>query len=348
MSVARLRLLFVIRCFRLGDRESRAMLRGLRSPPGRGSTPSTRMPSKRYTILLADRQTGVTRRFTVGLRPALAALTTVVTLPILIGMGAAWKAKADVADLYASHATLELELGHYHDTTEALTGQIQGLQTALDDLGGRAALDPALRSAMDKLPAIVKSRAMGGGGSESPGMAMLPSLNSPEDTFGLLRDLLQGLESRLQSVESGVEKRNKLAAATPSIWPAAGWLTSAMGNRRDPFTGGRDFHPGLDISADRGSPVYATADGRIVHAARASDYGNLVRIDHGFGLESRYGHLERIDVAEGAAVKRGDRIGTVGSTGRSTAPHLHYEVRVNDRLLNPLQFLLKNARQSGD
>jgi murein DD-endopeptidase MepM/ murein hydrolase activator NlpD len=94
--------------------------------------------------------------------------------------------------------------------------------------------------------------------------------------------------------------------------------------------------------------VYATADGRIVHAGRASDYGNLVRIDHGFGLESRYGHLERIDVAQGVTVKRGDRIGTVGSTGRSTAPHLHYEVRVNDRLLNPLQFLLKNARQSGD
>ncbi len=190
------------------------------------------MPSTRYTILLADRQTGVVRRFTVGLRPAMIVLGTVVTLPVLIGMGAAWKAKADVADLYASHATLELELSSYRDTTEALTGQIQGLQTALDDLGGRAALDPALRSAMDKLPAIVKSRAMGGGGTTTAaGLAMLPSLNSPEDTFGLLRDLLQGLESRLQSVQSGVDKRNKLAAATPSIWPAAGWLTSSMGAR---------------------------------------------------------------------------------------------------------------------
>ena len=307
------------------------------------------MPSSRYTILLADRQTGVMRRFTVGLRPALAVISTVVTLPILIGMGAAWKAKSDVADLYASHTTLELELSSYRETTEALTGQIQGLQTALDDLGGRAALDPALRSAMDKLPAIVKSRAMGGGSSsDAAGLALLPSLNSPEDTFGLLRDLLQGLESRLQSVQSGVEKRNKLAAATPSIWPAAGWLTSSVGNRRDPFTGGADFHPGLDISADRGSPVYATADGKVVHASTYSAYGNLVRIDHGFGLESRYGHLQTIAVAVGSTVKRGDKIGTVGSTGRATGPHLHYEVRVNDRLLNPLQFLLKNARQAAD
>lgn len=307
------------------------------------------MPSTRYTILLADRQTGVVRRFTVGLRPALMVVATVVTLPILIGMGAAWKAKADVADIYASNATLELELSSYRDTTEALTGQIQGLQTALDDLGGRAALEPGLRSAMDKLPAIVKSRAMGGSSTgTAAGLAMLPSLNSPEDTFGLLRELLQGLESRLQSVQSGVDKRNKLAAATPSIWPATGWLTSTVGNRRDPFTGGADFHPGLDISADRGSPVFATADGTIVHASAYSDYGNLVRIDHGFGLESRYGHLQQIAVAVGSTVKRGDRIGTVGSTGRATGPHLHYEVRVNDRLLNPLQFLLKNARQAAN
>lgn len=305
------------------------------------------MPSTRYTILVADRRTGVVRRFTVRLRPTLVVLVSVVTLPVLVGMGAAWKAKSDVADLFASHATLELEVASYRGATEALTGQIQGLQTALDDLGGRAALDPALRSAMDKLPAIVKSRAMGGGRADAAGLALLPSLNSPEDTFGLLRDLLQGLESRLESVQSGVDKRNALAAATPSLWPAAGWLTSAMGARRDPFTGGADFHPGLDISADRGSPVYATADGTVVHASAFSDYGNLIRIDHGFGLESRYGHLSKFDVGVGSKVKRGDLIGQVGATGRATAPHLHYEVRVNDRLLNPLQFLLKSARETG-
>jgi murein DD-endopeptidase MepM/ murein hydrolase activator NlpD len=304
------------------------------------------MPSTRYTILLADRQTGVVRRFTVGLRPALLVLSAVIGLPVLIGMGAAWKAKADVADIFATNATLELELSNYRGATEALTGQIQGLQTALDDLGGQAALDPALKSAMDKLPAIVKSRAMGGGSPDASALAMLPGLNSPEDTFGLLRDLLQGLETRLQSVQSGVDRRNALAAATPSIWPATGWLTSAMGNRRDPFTGAPDFHPGLDISADRGSPVYATADGTIRFSGAYSSYGNLVTIDHGFGLESRYGHLSTRDVAQGQAVRRGDQVGTVGSTGRATAPHLHYEVRVNDRLLNPLQFLLKSARRA--
>ena len=96
---------------------------------------------------------------------------------------------------------------NYRSATEALTGQIQGLQTALDDLGGQAALDPALQSAMDSLPAIVKNRAMGGGGGGgATAAAMLPGLHSPENTFGLLRDLLQGLESRLQSVQSDVRQ----------------------------------------------------------------------------------------------------------------------------------------------
>jgi murein DD-endopeptidase MepM/ murein hydrolase activator NlpD len=260
-------------------------------------------------------------------------------------MGAAWKAKADVADLFASHTTLELELSNYRVATEALTGQIQGLQTALDDLGGRAALDPALKSAMDKLPAIVKARAMGGGGDgAAAAAAMLPGLNSPEDTFGLLRDMLQGLESRLRSVHSGIDKRNALAAATPSIWPAHGWLSSSVGRRTDPITGGDDFHHGLDISADSGSAIYATADGTVTLARREGAYGNLVTIDHGYGLETRYGHMSKFEVQAGAKVKRGDIIGRVGSTGRATGPHLHYEVRVNGRLLNPLQLLLQQRR----
>jgi murein DD-endopeptidase MepM/ murein hydrolase activator NlpD len=171
-----------------------------------------------------------------------------------------------------------------------------------------------------------------------------PGLNSPEDTFGLLRDLLAGLESRLRLVRSDVDRRNALAAATPSIWPAHGWLSSTMGMRTDPFTGERDYHQGLDIAADRGAPVYATADGTVRQASYQGAYGNLVVIDHGFGLETRYGHLSAFEVKDGDVVKRGDLIGLVGATGRATSPHLHYEVRVNGRVLNPLQMLLGQRR----
>lgn len=306
------------------------------------------MLSKRYTVVLADRTTGVVRRFTVRLRPIVIGFVSVVTLPMLIGTGAALKARYDVDHLYASNATLELENANYRAATEQLAGQIMALQTAMSDLGTRAALDPSLQNSMDRLPAIVKSRAMGGPTASTTLALVTSGLGSPENTFGLLKDLLSGLEDRLQTVSTDVDKRNQLAAATPSIWPTHGWLSSSMGNRSDPFTGEKDFHPGLDISADKGDPVYATADGKVVNASAAGNYGNLVILDHGYGLETRYGHLSAFKVELGQTVKRGDLVGLVGSTGRATSSHLHYEVRANGRILNPLQLLLNPRRASGN
>ena len=299
---------------------------------------------RRYTIVLADRRTGVVRRFTVPFWPAVTTVASVLALPVLIGTGAALKARTEVSQLYVTASALEIENANYRIATEALSGQIQGLQAAITELGAKAALDPSLQAAMNKLPAVVKNRAMGGGTSTSAPMGALPALQSPDNTFGLLRELLQGLESRLSSVRSNVDKRNALAAATPSIWPAHGWLSSRVGTRQDPITGARDFHDGLDISADNGTPVYATADGTVRAAGREGGYGNLVVVDHEYGLETRYGHLSRFMVKPGAKVKRGDVVGLIGSTGRSTGAHLHYEVRVNGRLLNPLQLLLNYRR----
>jgi murein DD-endopeptidase MepM/ murein hydrolase activator NlpD len=306
------------------------------------------MPSKRYTVVLADRTTGVVRRFTVRLRPVVIGLISVVALPVLIGTGAALKARYEVDHLFASNATLELENANYRAATEQLAGQIMALQTAMSDLGTRAALDPSLQNSMDRLPAFVKSRAMGGPTAGTTLALVTSGLGSPENTFGLLKDLLSGLEDRLQTVRTDVDKRNQLAAATPSIWPTHGWLSSSMGNRDDPFTGERDFHPGLDISADKGDPVYATADGKVVSASAAGNYGNLVILEHGYGLETRYGHLSAFKVAAGQTVKRGDLVGLVGSTGRATSSHLHYEVRANGRILNPLQLLLNPRRAAGN
>ena len=306
------------------------------------------MLSKRYTIVLADRTTGVVRRFTISVRAAVAVVSIATCLPALIGIGAAFKAEYDVVDLYASHATLEIENANYRAATETLAGQIVALQTTMSDLGAKAALDPALQNSMDRLPTVVKNRAMGGPSAGAALTSMTPGLASPENTFSVLKDLLQGLESRLQTVRSNVDKRNSLAAATPSIWPTHGWLSSGMGNRADPLTGEKDFHPGLDISSETGGPVYATADGKVTTAAMAGNYGNLVVIDHGYGIETRYGHLSAFKVREGQAVKRGDLLGLVGATGRTTGSHLHYEVRANGRILNPLQLLLNPRRASGN
>jgi murein DD-endopeptidase MepM/ murein hydrolase activator NlpD len=115
--------------------------------------------------------------------------------------------------------------------------------------------------------------------------------------------------------------------------------TSFFGVRVDPFRGTAAMHPGLDMAAPTGTPVYATADGTVGRAERAGGYGNLVQLEHGKGLETRYGHLSQILVHDGQSVHRGDVIGLVGSTGRSTGSHLHYEVRIDGRAVNPMPFL---------
>jgi murein DD-endopeptidase MepM/ murein hydrolase activator NlpD len=299
------------------------------------------MPSKRYTVLVADRATGVVRRFTLSLGPTVAVATTLLALPILIGLGARWSARVEIAELRANNVALVVENESYRAATGQLAAQVSSLQAAIAELSERATVDPAVQRAMRNLPELDRARAMGGGGVvREPARSLFSAtFNSPDNTFGILRDLLSVLESRLEAVRYGVERRQALAAATPSMWPATGWLSSAFGGRVDPFNGGESFHPGIDISADYGAPVYATADGRVESASYSGNYGNLVVIDHGFGIATRYGHLSRFAVRAGQSVKRGDLIGYVGSTGRSTSPHLHYEVTLNGRLINPLRLL---------
>lgn len=281
------------------------------------------------------------RRFTVSLRPTLTAVVGIFAVPVLVGLGARWSATAAIGDLEKSNVALEMENASYRQATGELAVQLSSLQTAVEALGAQAAVDPAARRAMDKLPAIVKSRAMGGGAGTAAAAAPLfgGAFGGPDNTFGALRDLLGVLESRLDLVKNGVQRRQALAAATPSIWPVVGWLSSSFGNRRDPFTGSADFHPGLDISADFGEPVHATADGVVISAGASGNYGNLVVIDHGYGITTRYGHLSRFGSTTGQRVRRGEVIAYVGSTGRSTASHLHYEILLNGRLTNPLKLL---------
>jgi len=229
-----------------------------------------------------------------------------------------------------------------------LTSQIQSLETVINDLGVRAQLDPVQVRAMQKLPAVVKARAAGGAASTvNPAIAEIAAaaMSSPENTFGVLRDLLNGLENRLRYVRRDVERREALAGATPSIWPAHGWLTGTFGGRSDPFSGEPAFHQGLDISTDKGQPVYATADGTIVSAAFTGEYGNLIVMDHGFGLRTRYGHLSGFAAKPGQTIRRGAVIGYVGATGRATGSHLHYEILANGQLINPLKILTQPANR---
>ena len=214
-------------------------------------------------------------------------------------------------------------------------------QDAADTLRAAAQVDPQVARAMDRLPSSITHRAMGGGAFGDLASPVSSTVTAGDPAFGLLRDVLHVLQAQLDRFRPGAERRQALAAATPAMWPVAGGLTSHYGSRSDPFTGAVEFHAGLDISAGSGQPVQATADGKVLSARWNGSFGNLVVIDHGFGISTRYGHLSRFAVVEGQQIRKGDTVGYVGSTGRSTSPHVHYELLLNGRPANPLRLLAR-------
>lgn len=148
------------------------------------------------------------------------------------------------------------------------------------------------------------------------------------------------LQTDLSVLEEKFVAQSRLLSSTPSIAPVRGILTDGFGGRSDPFTGESGQHNAIDISSAAGQPVRTPADGIVVKAEWANGYGNVIYVSHGYGYSTRYGHLSSFAVRPGQRIKRGDVIGSVGSTGRSTGPHLHYEVRVNNNPVNPLEYIL--------
>ena len=156
-----------------------------------------------------------------------------------------------------------------------------------------------------------------------------------------------GKQAKIQSIsfqelDNFFKNQKSLLSSTPSIWPTRGWVTSGFGFRKSPFTGLREKHEGWDIAARNGAPVRTTADGVVVVEGREYGYGNLVEIDHGYGLVTRYGHNSKHFVKVGDRVKRGQVVTLVGNTGRSTGPHLHYEVLLNGVPVNPKNYILED------
>ncbi|MDQ3265779.1 MAG: M23 family metallopeptidase [Myxococcota bacterium] len=148
-------------------------------------------------------------------------------------------------------------------------------------------------------------------------------------------------EQSLQELQAYFQEQKSLLASTPSVWPARGWVTSDFGQRLDPFTADRVMHAGLDIAAPHGKEVVSPSSGTVVFAGLEGGYGNVIVLDHGYGIKTRYAHLSKILVKAGDRIKRGSMIGAVGNTGRSSGPHLHYEVRVNGVPQNPRKFILE-------
>jgi murein DD-endopeptidase MepM/ murein hydrolase activator NlpD len=235
----------------------------------------------------------------------------------------------------SSYARMAWKVANYNALrreAEDLRGRYENLQRVVNQTNEQLASLELLASEVSMAYGI-KRKLEGPGDITSEGK-LAPTFSETLDEYNFLRT------ASLSSFDRSFARRWH-ANNRPSMWPLDGRLMSSFGQRTDPFSGEGAIHTGVDISAPIGTIARATADGVVVHAARSAGYGRLVIIDHGDGYESYYAHLSRFDVMPGQEIRRGEAVGAVGNSGRVTAPHLHYEVRVRRLPVNPYRFLAK-------
>jgi murein DD-endopeptidase MepM/ murein hydrolase activator NlpD len=286
------------------------------------------MSRKFYTIFILPhaharfRKLHVSRNFVVA----------IAALALGVGGTAAWtphlffrsRALADRA------ALIELEnrkLREDKSKYEAAIAQMGDHLAAVETVAGKLAQAVGLKG-------LPSERPSGGAGA---------AFGSSAEIFGeessALQKRLENLDTSFDRLEQVWGERLKVLASTPSLAPVSGFFSDGYGWRRDPIDGSREFHKGVDIVAPNGTPVRAAADGLVTAAGRMAGYGAMINLVHGYGMGTRYGHLSRVMVSPGQRVKRGDVIGLVGSTGRSTGPHLHYEVFRTGTQVDPRKYL---------
>jgi septal ring factor EnvC (AmiA/AmiB activator) len=244
------------------------------------------------------------------------------------------------------------ELGRLRQETQNQRSQIQFFSARIEDLEKQLSklkeFDRKIRiiANLERGQETIPSMGMGG---PSPS-DIRDKLKKEKDDAGLVHQMRSDVE-RLQSeamsredslseLEKLLQVKREMLTHTPSIWPVQGWVTSGFGFRTNPFTGLTQMHEGLDISNRVGTPIIAPANGIISDVGNDNAVGKVVVIFHGFGMTSRYGHLNKVFVKVGQRVKRGDKIAEVGMTGKTTGPHLHYEVKINGVPINPARYIL--------
>jgi murein DD-endopeptidase MepM/ murein hydrolase activator NlpD len=244
------------------------------------------------------------------------------------------------------------ELKSLRKETKAQKIQIQTFASNVTDLKIQMArlkdLDAKLRVITDIGPPPQSDQLMGMGGPEERGTAAVyqngtvreEDLKKMDEDLNRLKSDASAQELSFEVLTEAMKDRRSLWASTPSIWPVRGWLTSGFGNRLSPFTGSVAMHNGIDVASQRDTPVVASAGGVVSYEGFDSGLGKVIKLNHGYGMQTIYGHLAKVNVRIGQKVKRGEVIGLVGNTGLSTGPHLHYEVFVNNVPVNPLRYIL--------
>jgi murein DD-endopeptidase MepM/ murein hydrolase activator NlpD len=288
------------------------------------------MARQRHTVIFVPHARARLRKWQVSNAQIALACTSFVILA-LTSSWLVWS-HFNTSASPAEMSRLRDENSRLRQVNQGFEASIRSLQTRLTSSEDRTR-QLAIMAGLESLGAGAEV-GVGGG-------APLDSV-APED-LPVLHGRAGQVDGMLDAIEAKLGERVRWISSTPTIAPVRGILTSGFGTRSDPMTHGPGLHQGVDIAAAAGQPVVAAADGLVMLAGTTGGYGEAVYLAHGFGLSTRYGHLSEIDVRPGQRVHRGDRIGRVGSTGRSTGAHLHYEVRLDGNAVNPLAYILDGS-----
>ena len=272
-----------------------------------------------YTFLISPSRTSKVRQLSLHRNLLRAAAAFLIIFVALIIYGAVRLGQHEALNLKyvsvkAENESLKQANDAYENSYAKLKGQISYVEDMSKELARKARME------------------------HSPEIDELVGIGGPE-TVVALDKAADHLEREVRHINDRLRSDILRLASIPRGLPVNGYVTDGFGMRRNPFNGeGREVHEGLDIAVDFGTPVTATADGLVIYAAPHAGYGNLVIVYHSNGITTRYGHLSRISVEAGQRVKRSDQVGNAGSTGRSTGPHVHYEIRENDQSVDPLRY----------
>lgn len=305
-----------------------------------------RLREKRITFISVPTDGSATHSVTVACSSLLIAVLLASSL-IAGGIGLVYYSYSQIkktAALSAQLAVQELrnrelreEMKNQAEQIEYLSNRVVTMEAALLTLKDYSyEINELLKrigvSGVERIPQLDTAAFNGKGG---------PLLQVVASKLDSIEQTVPEHQRNLREVYEALKKRIHRLEHTPSIWPAQGWVSSPFGHRVDPFTGRRAFHEGIDIANHKGTRIVAAASGTVTYAGYMGGYGKVVIIDHGYGIETRYGHNQEIKVRKGESVSKGQLIALMGSTGRSTGAHLHYEVRINGTPVSPWKYLPK-------
>jgi len=289
------------------------------------------MKNTKYNILVLQDERGEHRQFRVSKYLILSAVVLLLlTLGAAITIGYIGLErpgqKGRIVELEEKLGLLEAANERYHQTSLSLEEKLERFEEKATKLAEFVGVE------------ITEQDGIGG-----------PDIDAELNPYlrydlGLMDTKMTLIETRFDELENVFREKAEMLDSTPSILPTRGWISSGFKMRIDPFTKKRSWHNGIDISAHEGTPVYAPARGVVTLKGYQGGFGNMLVISHGNGIKTRYGHLHKFNVTKGQRVERGDLIAYVGNTGRSTAPHLHYEVHQDDKALNPMKFIIREAQ----